>query len=446
MQYNREEIEKILQCSYYDHRTDYLWKYIMGNRHAPDDTRYPIPNLESFVAMHEMLKTRCLGVSAFLDQWEATNHPGLLDYQYNEQSGILRIKTRSFCFTYRSKHYEYSFAVYAPIAKSINLEKRTTLKRYRRGGLFPVSYLVELDEQLYSRYAEKQKVKVWRNSPQFALDVQYCEAMIPAIMTNAEQRIQQLGVWRRLYIVLSGTDKVKIGIAEDYSPEEIISMSYYPRDKWQEGISAAFTALDIRYAEELAAHTLEIKEWSDELSQIVLGKTTYSIEEQRQNYHFRSNSDDYSQRVVSAALGMPDDDFLTFGNIGPEDLNGLSDVLNDLYSDYQETRQRMKRPLHKQLIDAVRYIIELTAPLIAYNGQNNTIKENYTIDLKVSPTDQIRVATQFSFETSAIEVFELDEIRSRFRAWWSQQLLKECKFAKQCVLAPEQNYPFDHPF
>ena len=228
IQYSREEIESILQISYYDRRTDYVWKYLMGDAPELEHILYPIPSLESFLVMHRMLKKRDRSVESFLEEWQMTEHPGLIDCQYSQRSGIIRIKARSFVLTYRSKLNDFHFVAYARIAKSIGLMERITRKRYRRSGIFSLSCLAELDEQLYSRYAEREKVKAWRKTPQFELDCQYCKAMIPVIMQDAETKVRHLGSSRLLNIILHANDKVRIGIVRDYSPEEMISMPCYP--------------------------------------------------------------------------------------------------------------------------------------------------------------------------------------------------------------------------
>lgn len=455
IQYNREEIESILQISYYDRRTDYVWKYIMGDTPELENVLYPIPNLESFQVMHSMLRQRTDTVEGILGDWQRNGHQRLLDCQYNQRSGILRIKARSFVFTYRSKLNEFHFVVYAKIAKSIGLKDRFTLKKYRKSGIFSLFCLDELDEQLYSRYVAKERVKAWRKSPQFEVDCQYCKAMIPFIMEDAKSKTHYLGSNKQLNIILHNNDKVRIGIARDYSPEEMISMPCYPREEWQQGIRTAFVTLEKEYTERLEKHRFEMQQWSDELSRIIVGKTSFSIEERHSKYISDHLEDTYSSIVLAAALGREEELASTLNNDKMKQIRiphnaKFNKMMKDLYNsvlqdrlqDYQVSLERKNTPQHTLLVEEMKYIIQQSAPLIAYTGTNQQIRESYYMYLYVVEDDKVKVTTHFS-NWRATETFTLDSYQTEFRVWWSQQLLKECKYAKQCALNPEDNYPFE---
>lgn len=455
IQYTREEIESILQTSYYDRRTDYVWKTLVGDAPELESILYPIPNLERFQVMHTMLKTRVDSVADFLEAWEVSEHSGLLDCQYNPNSGILRVKARSFVLTYRSKLDEFHFSVYAKIAKSIGLKNRITQKKYLKRRIFPLHLLRELDEQLYSRYSEKEKVKAWRKTPQFKIDCQYCEAMIPFIMQDAEKKVRHLGNDRQLNIILHDNDKVRIGIARDYSPEEMLSMPCYPREQWQEGIRSAFALLEKEYAAELEAHRIKMQEWSDELSKIIVGKTPFCIEERRAKYSSDHLDDTYSKLVLAAALGNEEEFMATLARNEMHQMKlprnaKLNKVMMDLYASVQQDRlrehqasmERKNMPQHALLVEEMKYIIQQSAPLIAYTGPNQMISTSYHMQLYVAENDSIRVFAGFT-NSHATETFTLDSYQTAFRVWWSQLLLKECKYAKQCALNPEEDHPFD---
>ncbi len=425
----------------------------MGDAPELEHILYPIPNLESFQVMHSMLRTRIDSVSDFLEAWQQTKHPGLLDCRYSQRSGILRVKARSFVFTYRSKFNEFHFVANAKIANSIGLKDRTTQKKYRKSGIFPLSYLKELDEQLYSRYSEKEKVKAWRKTPQFKIDCQYCEAMIPFIMQDAETKVRHLGRNRQLNIILHDNDKVRIGIVRDYSPEEMISMPCYPREQWQEGIRSAFASLEKEYAAELEAHRIAMQEWSNELQKIIVGKTPFSIVERQVKYSSDHLDDTYSKLVLAAALGNEEEfmDTLASGEMHQMKLprsGKLNKMMVDLYASVQQDRlrehqaalERKTSPQHALLVEEMRYIIQQSAPLMAYTGPNQLIRDSYNMQLYVGENDQVRVVARFT-NWHATETFTLDSYQTAFRVWWSQQLLKECKYAKQCALNPEEDLP-----
>lgn len=510
MKYKKNGIEDILQSAYYNRRTDYVWKYLLGNKKNPEINPYPIPGLEYFVMMDDMLKKRRRTLEEFLKACKTESRPELRDCTYNKRSGILRVYARSFTFTYRAKLNEFHFVVSSKIAKTIGLEERMMTKRYRKDKLFDLYYLAFLDDEIYSRYTEILRVKEWRKSAQFEQDWKYCEAMIPFFMQDAESKKRKLGYTKRLNIILEDDDKVRIGIIEHYTPEEMMAMPSYPRDQWQEGINAAFAALDQSYALELLAHAKTMQAWSDELSDLVLGKTPYSIEEHIGKYrqeHYDANR--YTVKVIDDALGIPEkhedtlkkmnmmfmskgysdvDDYcpdkleLTTFRVDFDWQNRIATItLNEevartlnyepvsivkiprdrqintilissesltLLHDYEDClnyQQKMNSPLHHLLVEAVRYIIQQTAPLVAYTGDNALIRDNYGLDIMINDSDDIVVYARFSNWQDS-ETFTLENYRTMFRVWWSQHLLKECKYAKQCALQPDDNHPFDMPF
>lgn len=511
--YKKDDIEKILQRSYYDRRTDYVWNYLIGDKQDLIKDPYPIPDIDSFLVTHEMMKMRKATIAEFLEQWDTTEHPGLTECTYNKKSGTLRVTARSFRFTYREKANEYHFMAYAEVAKAIRLENRELKKIYRKNGLFPIECLMELDEQMYSRYSEKKKLLKWRKSPQFELDRSYCEQMIPFIMKDAQIWQRDLRYGQRLNIILDGNDKVRISIVEAYSPEEMMSMPSYPRKDWQKGITATFDKMEKDYAENLERQAKEAREWSEELTRIVLGKTPYSIDRNCINRHFGSDDRKYITKLINAAVGIPVETnstprkleffFMTkdkyTSNDEEETENCTTKVYNafsievnmqkriatitlkeeianalnyervteikipdqteidgnllkmddislmDEYENYLTTQERLKSPLHQQLIEEVRYIIEQTAPLIAYTGTNEIIKCGYLLMMETEDNDKIRVKAHFS-DWNEAETFSLDDYRSTFRVWWSKMLLRECKNAKEQALNPKINPLLDLPF
>lgn len=511
-EYNREDIEDILQISYYDRRTDYVWKYIMGDVPELENELYPIPNLDSFNVMHYMQKKRTRSVLEFLAEWKETAHPGLISCTYNKQSDILYLKARSYDFTYHAKLNQGLFVVHPEVAESIGLQDSISQKRYRKSGMYTLEHLAELDEQLYSRYAERLKVKEWRESPQFDIDCRYCSGMIPFIMQDAENKEIHLGPYQRLNIILSGIDKVRIGIARDYSPKEMIAMPVYPRTEWKEGIRSAFAALEKENAIILELRTKELQLWSEELSMITLGKAPFCLEAKQINYS-PLGDDSYTDAVLHSALGIKEEahketnkldaHFLTRGLLGmtanvdtslryeyqtfgitfntkeryavitlkPEIATALNYEienkvkipsnlklnettlqvfdysLQDRYQDYMNAEERKQRPQHRLLVEEVKYIIQLSAPLLAYSGSNQNIRDSYFMSLTIEQDDTITLKVRLS-NTYTDGSFTLDNYRTAFRVWWSQLLLMECKYAKQCMLDPAHNYPFevDLPF
>lgn len=270
MSYSQDDIESILQTSYYDHRTDYVWKYIVGKTPELENKLYPIPDLDSFVVMHYMQKNRDKSMSEFLRDWKVMLHPGVIACTFSKRKSTLRIKARSYIYTYNTRLNQGLFVVNSEVADSIGLQRKVCLKRYRKSGMYKLVHLAELDEQLFSRYSERQKVKQWRESPQFDIDCKYCKEMIPFIMQEAGPKRNMLGYAQRLNVILSGNEDIRIGIIRDYSPKEMFAMPVFPRSEWKEGIRNAFVALEKEYAKEMEQRVIELQQWRDELSRITL--------------------------------------------------------------------------------------------------------------------------------------------------------------------------------
>lgn len=510
--YNKDDLGIIFQSSYYDTRTDFVWNYILDDKF--DNDPIPIPTIDCFLVMHEMEKNRELTTEAFLEAWKTTGHPELTSCSYSPRSGILRVKARTYTFTYREKLKEYHFVVPAKIAKAISVESRELKKRFRRGGLFPLSLMAELDEQMYDRYDEQVKLRAWRKSPQFAEDIAYCKQMIPVIVDDAEARKRYLVEGRRLNIILEGNDRVRIGVIEVYSPEEMKAMPVYRREDWHQGILAAFEAAKKKYDTELELCGRALREWSDELSRIVLGKAPYSVEQRPNCYLSYHAIDRYMYRLILAALGLPPQEedatprtrnffiiprgrrraaepdeqkrtltYETFSAvvdrpkrtvtitikeeiarflhyepvtvlkirrdalITEEWLSDEDYTLQHEYSYALDLQQRERSALHPQLVEMVRYIIDQTAPLIAYTGTCcREIFREYEIHLTIDDNNRIEVGIRTS-DSYKRETFELDSYRTAFRVWWSRLLLTECKRAKELALHPERGWPFDYgPF
>lgn len=505
-------LTEILNCSHYDQRTDYIWQFITNNLKDRRRGYFRIPSLEAFVAMGEMLKCRKLDIPTFMDEWEQTEHPGLLECSYNERSGIVRLKSRTFTFVYRSKTNEYHYTAFAAVARSCMLKSRETHKKYVKGGLFPIAHLVELDEQLYSRYAAAQKLEAWKKSPQAKLDIEYCRQMVPTIMQEADTRKRQMHMWERLNIILEGNDRVRIGLVEMYSPEEMIAMPSYPREEWQQGILKAFDQLSNRYREEMEQKRAEMTQLSEELTQVTLGKTPYDAENLQRHYEDEVWRHAYVRQLLYDALGkelQPEkwehqkeffQPYITFlagnsrsprvhrfeaetfiyeadttghdatitireealakmlnvdrtskiGNtssisITAEMLTEYDGYIKQKYREFTLCQQRQQRPQHAQMVRMLRHIIEVTAPLIAYTGENATLRDNYKLKWGVEDDDSIMLQANFR-DRSERQYFSTADYTSRFRVWWSQLLLKECKLAKEASLNPEAHLSPGSPF
>lgn len=198
-----------------------------------------------------------------------------------------------------------------------------------------------------------------------------------------------------------------------------------------------------------------MQQWSEELSKIIVGKTSFSTEERHSKYLSDHLEDTYSKIVLAAALGTEEELAATLNNDKMKQIRiphnaKFNKMMKDLYNsvlqdslqEYQVSLERKNTPQHALLVEEMKYIIQQSAPLIAYTGTNQQIWGSYYMYLYVVEDDKVKVTASFS-NWRATETFTLDSYQTEFRVWWSQQLLKECKYAKQCALNPEVNYPFD---
>ena len=335
--------------------------------------------------------------------------------------------------------------------------------------------------------------------------------MVPTIMKDADTRKRQLYIGQRLNIILEGNDRVRIGMVEDYSPEEMYAMPSYPRAAWQQGIQKAFEQLETEYNEEVERTRVELTELSQELTQIALGKAPYDMRILHERY--RSSQDSYSRLLIcdvfglreeprrwshqheiaqpyisyvayigkgckkvsrfegeaftyeahktgdSATITMKDEALAKALNIDmvgmiritreyritPEILAEYDEYIMNQYREYLLRQENRQRPQHALLVEALKHIFEVTAPLIAYDGENGSLRSQYELRWEVADDDRLMIQVTLHGRTER-QSFTLDDYKSRFRVWWAQLLLTECKLMKEASLHPEDNLSYDIPF
>lgn len=303
-----EIIPSYIECSYYDLRTDYIWQYIAKGPEKRLLDEYLIPGPESFKVMSDMLKSRNLTISDFIAEWQNTEHPELQECNYNERSGILRLKSRTFTFEHRTKTNEYHYVVRADVAKYCRLKKRETRKMYKNGGLFALGHLSELDEQLYSRYDAARKLEAWKRSRQRKVDIDYCRAMLPYLeqQGRAYEKVLKTKAGQALNIILEGNDRVRIGFVELYSPEEMHALPSYSREDWQLGIDKSLLQLKAAYDNEVEQIRDEMTALSEELRQIILGNAPINPDMVHERYSLKEKDPccSYEQVLLDDAFGI----------------------------------------------------------------------------------------------------------------------------------------------
>lgn len=494
-------IAGILETGYYDLRTHYVWRYIHDDNKGELNYHITIQSLESFIAVSEMVKVRKYSVSAFLDEWNNSDHPALQECSYDEPSGHLHLKSRTYTFDYYDQTNEYHFVTYPEVADLIRLNKRETRKQYVRGGLFPLSYLVELDEQLYSRYEDALKLEAWKQSPQLQIDIDYCRSMIPYIEQLAPQAERYLMHSQYLDIILEGNDRVRIGFVMYHSPEEMMALPSYLREDWKQGIDAAVEKVREVFEEEVSKKKAEFEEFSKELTKAILGQTP--CKDPYVRYQWKLGHYSYEELLLCEALDKDIDDrkwmhekmlfepifslisftsrekkvscyetdtfvykmnkqgkratiqmkdlhlaktlnidlesefeLVKYSKIIEKTLTKYNDYLKEVYRNCLHREERRKQPHHSLLVEAVKHIIQFTAPLIAYSGTNPRLLNKYNLVFSVSDSDTLLVTLEHK-RVKVSEQFTLDDFSSRFRVWWSQMLIKESKQAKEASLHPE---------
>jgi len=201
---------------------------------------FDIPNLDSFEVMHKVMNNRTYSISDFIQLCSKKPELKHLECQYDEQRQILTVRTRTFTFTYFAESWAMDWEVDQEVCELIHLKMSNWLRQPRTPNLFHPIRLAELDDNLFFRYNSRLQLKQWRESEQFEEDCQLLREMIdyiedeaPAYLTTFNANLSLLN------IIFDGNDKLRIGMVEQYTPKEMMSLPTYPRESWEEGIHNA---------------------------------------------------------------------------------------------------------------------------------------------------------------------------------------------------------------
>lgn len=236
-------LAEILQCNYYDIRTNYAWHVVMGRRQELKAEFFPIPDLESFEVMQRILTNRHLTVEQFISLCQSKASLQNLTCYYDEKQ-ILTVRARTYTFNYYAETWAMDWEVDQEVCHTIGLKLPSWLRQAQSPNLFDPERLAELDEELYFRYSTRRQLRDWCHSPQFKIDCQLLREMLPFIEEEGRKlhlafQVQQ----SQLNIILEGNDRLRIGLVKDYTPEEMRRLPSYPRQDWMLGIHEAFDSL-----------------------------------------------------------------------------------------------------------------------------------------------------------------------------------------------------------
>lgn len=487
---NLEEISSVLTISYYDRWTDAVWKYVFDK--IDTDNLFFIHSLSDFEVMLNMLKFRKTDVKSFLADWKQSDKKIVTECKYDESTGILNITTRTMVLFFNENTPEFGITVNKEIADAIHLENQVHWQEVQRPHMFRLTDLEKLDKELYRRYSEKLEQKEWIKTEKFQNDVAFCKQMLPVLQEHIQTRKDLFSVCEfELNIILCDNDKVRIDFIEDYTPEEMMGMHVYQRSEWKDGINKTFEKLDLRYEMVRKRAIAKAVEWNDVLISAMKGEQPYEINIKRYYSEMsnpRANKTEYMvheafniklnimesplNRTIFDPMLLPGihtdltevkpnyryfdvqinkrnrnvkivvhDEIAEFLIIQKETILNLSKsvicrlTLEELDRDIETFLKRRKSflklaetPEYQKQLEAIRYIIETTAPIICYTGECELMKD---ISLIINTNDYNSISTVIM--SSAVyesKIFKLDDFKNEFRIWWSKVKLLLIKTAK----------------
>lgn len=230
-------LENVLEHTYYDVRTNHAWHIALDRKDELAGEYFSIPNLGHFVVMNKVMSNRAYTIAQFMAICSKNSKLKHLKCHFDEEEQLLTVRSRTFTFSYFAQSWAMNWEVDREVCKVIRLTSPSWLRQPRSAKLFHPMRLSELDDELFFRYDSRLKLREWEASPQFKLDIKLLKKIIPFIKQEAPDYQQALLVAKsKLNIIFEGNEKLRIGLVQDYTPQEMLSLPSYPRDDWQNAI------------------------------------------------------------------------------------------------------------------------------------------------------------------------------------------------------------------
>lgn len=303
---NHEFSSTILECRYYDVRTNYAWHIVLGYREELRKEFFTIPDLGSFEVMSQILNKLDYSIDEFIDLCDTLPELRNLWCQYDEQTHCLTVRSRTFTFNYYTESWAMDWEVDAEICQAIKLKNPGWLRQPKWGMLFHPAKLAELDENLYFRYELRQKIKSWVNTPQYKADCQLLTEIAVFVEEVSPDYQFYVNVNEKLLnVILEGNDRLRIGMVKSHTPKEMQDLPSFLREDWKEGVMQALEGQKTEYEKKVndrhEKYESSIRELTDLVTQRAKADTTVILN------RFRNSTSPYSYAdlLFSEVLGGP---------------------------------------------------------------------------------------------------------------------------------------------
>lgn len=238
---NNHILKNVLEHTYYDVRTNHAWHIALGLKDELAKEYFSIPDLGHFLVMNKVMSNRSYTIAQFMAICGKNRKLKHLKCDFDPSEQILTVRSRTFTFSYYAQSWAMNWEVDREVCGIIRLLSPSWLRQPRSANLFHPLRLAELDDELFFRYESRLKLAEWNSSDQSKLDLKLLKEIIPYIKQEAPDYVHALLIAKsKLNIIFEGNDKLRIGLVQNYTPQEMLNLPSYPRDDWQKAIKQTF--------------------------------------------------------------------------------------------------------------------------------------------------------------------------------------------------------------
>lgn len=430
----------ILQSFYYDERTHYLWQYIAKGQKAPaEDDQFYIDSIDDFNAMQDISSNLCYTPTEFAEICRRNPRYKQLRPTLSQDRKILLVEGRTLDLRFNARTSHCTIDVYPEVKEAIALSDPHWESQL--SSLFSPSRLCELDNQLHSRYQSHLALLQWLQSEQFEIDLAYLNQMPNHILSLTDELQLPRPRGMLLNIILEGNDRVRIGMVNDYTPKEMMQLPSYPREQWREGIRRALIEFRHMAQQKTEVFLSTFTPLFEAVKQIMAGNATHF--ELPQPGSLNLNMHEVISRQLFEDLYVGPHASRTSHNkptdqqqtevILQTDIDDpiLLQVMREAAAkDAEKSRAFIQSPDYQRVLEAIRLVVHTTAPLIAYNGPELSVKKHYKLYINLTDSNLLNVSvSMYDFHRVSCQ-FDPADIKRTFRPWWAKRQIEELKRLK----------------
>lgn len=417
---------QILQYKYYDVRTNYAWHIVLGYREELRKELFTIPNLGDFEVMTQILNKLEYSIDEFIHLCDTLPELSNLWCQYDEQTQCLTVRSRTFTFNYFAKSWAMDWEVDAEICQAIKLKNPNWLRQPKWDKLFHPKKLAKLDEDIYFRYQLRQELKSWVNTPQYKEDCQllteialFIESVSPEYQFYVETNDKLLNV------ILEGNDRLRIGMVESYTPQEMQSLPSFLREDWKEGVIQALEGQKTEYENRLKALHEKYESNIHEVTDLITKRSEADTTVMLDRFRHCTSPCSYADLLFSEILGGPiPPNSIRYWHprgIMRSDIRSIDEIIAeiDTYLDipsYKADKDKIKIKLHNYVLE-----YEENGPSVVMK-----LKDKARKLLKIEPIIEIPP----NRDNTGLDVFIVKEIDAKLDTA-IKQLPKALKYREQ---------------